>query len=179
MSRTNNVIADSSFYICFLDDISRPSFLQLVFSNSFQFLTTRILHNEIKKSKNYFQIQNNGIIELSFSYDISEILRPFFGRNEILKGEHEVIAFAFILYQINHNFGIILDEIGPRRFVEKNFPYLVSLMNGTVGFVGRCHCDYNIISKKETLDILQAIKNSKFRVSNNIISSVESEVKSC
>lgn len=148
-------------------------------SSPLQFLTTPILRNEIRKSENYSQIQNDKIIELSFPYNISEILRPFFGKNEILKGEHEVIAFAFVLYEIDQNFDIILDEMGPRKFLEKTFPYLADLMNGTVGFVRACHCEHDILSKRRALDILKAIRSSKFRVSNNIISSAEIQVRDC
>ena len=165
--------------MCFLDDINQPMFLQSLFSNSFSFFTTRILHDEIKKSKNYSKIKTDRINQMNFSYNISEILRPFFGKNEILKGEHEVISFAYIYYEINPQFTIILDESGPRRFLKKNFSHLIKLMIGTVGFVGKCHCDYGIMSKKETLSLLQAIKVSKFRVSDNIISSVTNQVKSC
>ena len=154
-------------------------FLQSLFSNSFNFFITKILDGEIKKSKNYFKIKTGRINLMNFSYNISEVLRPFFGKNEILKGEHEVIAFAYVYYEINPQFIIILDESGPRKFLEKNFSHLIKLMIGTVGFVGKCHCEYDIISEKETLSLLQAIKISKFRVSDNIISSVTNQVKEC
>lgn len=175
----NEIIADSSFYICFLDDIDDPSFLQLLFSNHFKFLTTKMLSNEVSKSKKFSQIKKNAITLMDFSYDISEILRPFFGKNEILKGEHEVIAFAYMYYQIKKDFSIILDEIGPRRFVERNFTYLVKLMIGTLGFLGKCHCDYHLLSKDKTMNLIEAIKKSKFRVTDNIINSVKQQVMNC
>ena len=104
------MIADSSFYICFLDDITCPSFLNTVLSGPFQFLVTPTVHDEIKRSKNYTQIQRNNITEMDFPFDISRILKPFFGKDETVKGEHEVIAFAYILYYDELDFGIILDE---------------------------------------------------------------------
>lgn len=173
------MIADSSFYICFLDDIACPSFLNLVLSGPFQFLITPILHREIKQSRNYPKIQSGVITEMVFPYNISEILKPLFGKEETLKGEHEVIAFAHVLYQTDKYFGIILDEAGPRKFLEKNFPYITHLMRGTAGFVKECHCDHNIISKKSALEILQNIRVSKFRISSKIISLAVTQVRDC
>ena len=178
-NKTNTVIADSSFYICFLDDISCPSFLNLILSGPFKFLITPMLHSEIRRSENYSQIQYDGIAEMSLPYNTSEILRSFFGRNEALKGEYEIIALAYILYRFDQNFDIILDDADPRQFIEKNMPHLACLMTGTVGFVEECHCDYKIISKKTTLRILQDVRTSKFRVTENIIKSAETRVRDC
>ncbi len=58
------VIADSSFYICFLDDITCPALLNLILEGPFQFLITRIVHDEIKASKNYLQIQTGRLKKL-------------------------------------------------------------------------------------------------------------------
>ena len=52
MSRSEKIFADSTFYICFLDDISDPQYL-LKFIEKFDFLLTPIVKEEIKKSENY------------------------------------------------------------------------------------------------------------------------------
>jgi len=172
-------IADSSFYICFLDDINKPEVLVDVFKN-FQFYLTKRLELEIKKSSNYNIIDNNSsLIQLNFPYDISEVLRPFFGKSELDKGEHEVIAFSYLIYPKNKFFILILDEDGPRNFVLKNLSYLSSNLTGTVGFIGKCHCDYKIFQKVYAKSILVNIKNSKFRVVDIVLNSVLKNIERC
>ena len=173
------VIADSSFYICFLDDITCPALLNLILEGPFQFLITRIVHDEIKASENYLQIQTGRLKKLEEHFDISEILRPFFGRGEASKGEHEVVAFSLILYENDPDLIIILDDAQPRKILERHNPRLANNTYGTVGFVVSCHCDYAILQKRDTLEAIRAVEESKFRVSGDIIRQAESQVRGC
>jgi len=53
-----NVVPDSSFYICFLDDINAPHYLlQLLNARIFKFIFGKIIKNEIEKSSNYKTIE--------------------------------------------------------------------------------------------------------------------------
>lgn len=172
MNRYNEIIADSSFYICFLDDINRPEILCKII-NEFDFIITPLVKNEIKKSKNYFHLQNNkNIAFIQFSLDYGEILKAFFSKEEIIKGEHEVIGTAYILYRLNRNFCFIIDDSEPRKFVINNIPDLIKLMMGTVNFIGLCCCSYGLLRKNETLMLLNQIEKSKFRVKKTILNQV-------
>lgn len=57
-SRDNRIIADSSFYICYLDDINEPNTL-LETMMTLEFVVTPIVETEIKKSRNYNLLFNN------------------------------------------------------------------------------------------------------------------------
>lgn len=174
------VVADSSFYICFLDDISYPAFLNTIFSSKFfRFFVTPTVYNEIRHSRNYSQIEISHIEKLSLPYDVSAVLMPFFGKIEKLKGEHEIIAIGMMSDQANSNLHIIMDETGPRQFLKKHFPRMADRMVGTVGFVEECHCDHHIISKDEAVGIIQDIGSSKFRISRDIVNSVMIRVREC
>ncbi len=172
-------MADSSFYICFLDDIACPALLNLMLEGPFQFLITRIVHDEIKASENYLQIQAERLKKLEEPFDISEILRPFFGKDEASKGEHEVVAFSLILYENDPDLIIILDDAQPRKMLERHNPRVANNVYGTVGFVASCHCDYDILQKRDTLEAIRAVGESKFRVSGDIIRQAESQVREC
>ena len=173
------ILADSSFYICFLDDITRHDCLIKVIVE-FDFVLPPIVHSEIQKSKNYSVIKNcKDIIPLTLSYDIASILRPFFGNKEIKKGEHEVIGYAYFLNENKDKFYFILDEDGPRKFVERNFCTLIPYMAGTAKFVGMCACEFYIISKEEVREVLSLIEKSTFRVTKNILDKVREYVEGC
>lgn len=59
----NEIIADSSFYICFLDDINMPEMLTRLISK-FDFIITPTIVKEIEISKNYKYIKGNSNIHL-------------------------------------------------------------------------------------------------------------------
>ena len=176
------VVPDSSFYICFLDDIEKPEYLILLLQEeSFCYITGRIVKEEISKSKNYHKVKD--IIESSTTefeyYNYGEILRPFFSIRELKKGEHEVIVISYIFYNLGLPFTAIIDENGPRRFVKMNFPWLYPFFTGTVGFLKKCCCEYHVLTKERVINILDMIGKSKFRIRKEILNKVRNEVLRC
>jgi len=179
VKRYDEIIADSSFYICFLDDVNRPEILHRIIKE-FNFIITPLVKNEIEKSENYARIQSNkNIFFPEFSFDYGEILKAFFSEEEIIKGEHGVIGTAYILYRLNRNFCFILDDQDPRKFVVSNIPDLVKFMTGTVNFIGLCCCSYKLLKKDEALILLNQIEKSKFRIKKSILSQVKLYVGGC
>jgi predicted nucleic acid-binding protein len=176
LNETNVMLADSSFYLCFLEDIEKPEVLKKLL-DGFTFLITPIVYNEVSKSRNFKHIKANPKIILLPKENLGEALRPFFSKKEIEKGETEVIELAYQFYVDNNPKMFILDERGPRLFVYRNLPYLAKLMIGTVGFVGKCYYKYAILEKNEASTIVVVISKSKFRVSAEVISEVLSKIQ--
>lgn len=143
----------------------------------FSFYLTKILIQELEKSPNYNYLKNNMFLPLNFPYNISEVLRPFFSKQQVLKGEHEVIAFAHIVYQKNKKFTLIIDETSSRKFVCRHFNYLVNNLIGTVLFVGKCCSQYGIFTIPQAEEILREIELSDFRVSKSILDAVRNGIK--
>lgn len=172
-----DLVADSSFYLCFLDDIDCPNDLISVIDNFRANIPPRI-HSEVTKSKNYHLINKHKNLNIfTFAnFDIGELIRPFFSKEEIVRGEHEIIVVAYFFYNINKNFLLVVDEKGPRNFIKTNFIYLAPLLVGTVGMIGKCFYIHNIYTKQKTLDLLNLVENSKFRVEKGIIDRVRQEV---
>jgi predicted nucleic acid-binding protein len=171
------MLADSTFYLCFLDDIEQPEVLIKILDR-FNFLITPIVYKEVSKSNNFGHIQFNPKIIMFPKENLGEILRPFFSKKEIEKGETEVIELAYEFYADGTPKMFILDEKEPRLFVTRNLPYLVELMIGTVAFVGECYYEYAILGKSEAASIVLLISTSKFRVSAEVISEVFSKIES-
>lgn len=176
---TKDVIADSTFYICFLDDIEYPDGLKKIFlSKKFEFIIGPVVEAEIRSSKNYYQISEclSRVRKHPLPFRYGEIVRPFLGIEEIRKGEHEVIGIAIVYYLRGIDFILILDDNGPRKVIAKRLAGIKSKMTGTVGFVKLCCCHYKIYSIQEAKNILEKIKNSKFRVPSNIVDDIIREI---
>lgn len=176
------VIPDSSFFICFLDDLEGhlplTDRLRLLagISCSFPVMITPAVEQESRYQRLPTgvsnQIQRITINGLPTDPSI-ELLRPLLG-----KGEHEVITFArSCLLNGDSIFIFILDDGVARNLVKRILPALVSHMKGTVGFLGFCAIR-KVLEKNETINLLTIIGKSKFRVDRSTISTVIAEVQS-
>lgn len=177
LTETNEILADSSFYLCFLDDIEQPNVLKRVLDN-FDFLITPMVYKEVSKSIHFNVVRNHPKIILVPKENLGEGLRPFFSKKEIEKGETEVIELAYRFYANDEPKIFIIDDNGPRLFVIRNLPFLEKLMIGTVGFVGECYYVYGILEKSEASSIVLIIDKSKFRASAEVIREVLSKIES-
>jgi len=91
------IVPNSTFYICFLDDINCPQYLiRILDHEGFEFLTGKKILEEIKKASGYQFVRKNIEEKVRiFEYvAYSEILRPFMSLEEIKKGEDEVFAIS-------------------------------------------------------------------------------------
>lgn len=179
---TKEIISDSTFYICFLDDISYPEGLKkIISSEKFKFVIGPVVETEIGRSSNYHLIESDlsKVREKPLSFNYGEIVRPFLGIDEIKKGEHEVIGIAIVYHLKGKDFILILDEDGPRNVIEKKLPGIKPKMTGTIGFIARCYCEYPIYIKNEAINILERIRNSKFRTQPYIIDIALNEIRRC
>lgn len=176
LNESTEMLADSSFYLCFLEDIEQPEVLLRILQR-FDFLITPIVYKEVSKSDNFNRVQPCHNLRLVSKMNLGEILRPFFSQKEIEKGETEVIELAYEYYAEGKPRTFIIDDKEPRLFVSRNLPYLSELMVGTVGFVGECCYEYAILDKNEASALLLVISRSSFRVTPEIISEVLDKIE--
>jgi predicted nucleic acid-binding protein len=175
------IIPDSSFFICFLDDLEghlpitdRLRVLTVITEN-FPIMIVPAVEQESRFQRLPTvvsdQIQRITITGLPTDSSI-ELLRPLLG-----KGEHEVITYARIcLLKGDCTFLFILDDGVARDLVKRMLPVLVSHMKGTAGFLGFCAIR-KVLEKNETINLLTIIGRSKFRVDRSTISTVIAEVQ--
>lgn len=166
------VIPDSSFYICFLNDIQRvDALLRLLACEQYSFVMGAVVRREVttKKCPEEFHEAMNQYVE-GFEYNTyGEILRPFFGVEEVEKGESEAVVISFILHQRRELHVLIIDESPARRFVGYRFPVLEQYMTGTVGFLETSTVVRNIFTPIETIEMLREMLASTFRVDPEIV----------
>ena len=177
------VIPDSSFFICFIDDISKPHYLETILNKTeFSFVVGKIIITEIKDAPENAILRehyNKNNIAVFDYYDYGEILRPFFSIDEINKGEHEVIIITYILNLQGKQVITILDDNSPKKFLKNLLLEKSEMVTGTVGFVEKCTCEYNIFFKEKGINILTLIKQSKFWIENEIVDNAIIRIKGC
>ena len=132
---------------------------------------------EISKSVDRTKLDED-VLEVADRTDFaSSVLRMLFGKEEVIKGEHEVIALAFVLHLAGQSFTLIMDDAYGRKIVRSRIAHLEHSMTGTAAFIARCHTWHSILEKDDALDALEAIRASKFRVTDEVIDSVVEEVQ--
>lgn len=173
----SQIVADSTFYLCFLEDIKNPEALKSII-DKFDLLITPMVYKEVDCSGNFGKIKNHQKLILYPKESLGEALRPFFSEKQILKGETEVIELAYNLYIIGKPKILILDDKQARSFVLRQLPYLQESLVGTVGFVGDCYCEYNVFEKDAAKTLVILIGESPFRVSVDVIREVLAKIDS-
>jgi predicted nucleic acid-binding protein len=177
-----SVIPDSSFFICFLDDINKPQqIMELLSSNYFSFIMGKITSSEIQKSKNFIKIKSEFFQKITVYdyFEYSEIVKMFFSESELKKGEHEVFIISFILSTSEEQFIAIVDDAPAKKFCKTNIPERATSITGTVGFVRVCSCTCKVFIKETAIDILVSIKKSKFYVPPSIVDAAIEDIRTC
>lgn len=175
----DGIIADSTFYICFLDCIQRPEVLIKILENFKPHIPARVF-KEVSQSKNaHHLLKKKDCLNIfdKLHLNLGEVLRPFVSESELEKGEHETIILAYVCNRMGFNFILILDEIDKRNLVKTIIPELESKMTGTVGFLGMCYYKYRIFNKEEVIGLIDQIGSSKFRVDRKVIAEVKQRIE--
>lgn len=177
-----NVIPDSSFFICFLDDLEgilpikdRLHILVLI-TGTFTVLVVPAVEQESRFQRISSPVRNQvrmvTIPASARSDPFIQLLQPLLG-----KGEHDVITCAHVHFlEGNSNFLFLLDDGIARDHVRRILPALVSHMKGTVGFLGHCAVQ-KVLEKNETINLLTVISRSKFRVDRSTITTVIADIR--
>jgi len=173
------LIADSTFYICFLDCIQKPEVLIKIIKNFKANIPQRVFQ-EICKSKNsHHLLQHKDCLNIFDKphLNLGEVLRPFVSENELKKGEHEIIVLAYVCSHMGIKFILILDEASKRNLVKNIIPELIDNMTGTLGFLKMCCCKYHIFNNTEIINLIDEIEKSSFRIDKRIIMQIKKEIK--
>jgi len=178
MGISQNIIADSSFYICFLNDIEEPAFLNRVI-DKFDFYITPLVESEIRLDDYEWLKKNEKMVRVGDHINFGEILKPFLSTKAIEKGEHEVIGLGYHFFMTGLPFYLVIDDQEAREFVKANINHLISFLHGTIGFIALCCCRFEVFSKNEAMVIFNKIGDSKFRISKDILEKIKINIERC
>ena len=174
MASKRATIADTSFYIFFVDDIDGLGYLAAI-AESCMLVATALVMRELSRKRSA-EVLRKMVVPAGFEYEIAETLRPFFETPSCVRGEHEVIAFGHVMHKRAAPFTVIIDDDDARRFVTKNFAHLERSMTGTLGFVVECHRS-GVLAGDDAERVLDAMKTSRFRVPDSLVDEALREVR--
>ena len=149
----NNCVADSSFYICWTDDMNKRICIH-EFLSFYQFYIGETILNEISSSHSSDNEFKSKVQKLNYDYTV--LFKPLI-KGKLDKGEFEAIGIAKNLFEKGELKHLILDDGPARNLLKRNFPELEDKQCGTVGFVRECYFDQNI-SKDKAIKTLEAMK---------------------
>lgn len=154
----DNCVADSSFYICWTDDLRRKTCVHK-FISFYQFHVGKRILNEISNSS----VDHDFKSKLKVSnFDYTILFTPLI-KGKLNKGEFEAIGIAKNLFDQNKLKHLILDDGPARQLLKREFPLLINNQCGTVGFVRECHFDGNISKDKA----IKTLEDMKKKIINN------------
>jgi len=170
------LIPDSSFFLCFFDDLEgfideseRFGFISLV-AREYYIEIPRYVHYEVG-----FERRNRDFSESLSVVSIDDFVKdaiPFEPLRLVVdRGEFEVILLSYVHKTTNEDdFTFILDDDNARKKVHLFLPVLSENLIGTIGFLSHLEQN-NYLSAEFTVNILRCIGESKFRVSKKILDS--------
>ena len=101
-------IADTSFYVFFIDDIDGIEYLAAI-ARSCMLVATALVMKELSRKRHAGELRGM-VAPAGFDYHIAEALRPFFNGRRPVRGEHEVIALGHLMHKRGVQFTVIIDD---------------------------------------------------------------------
>lgn len=156
------VFADSSFFICFLEELKQSNCYN--FLDYYDFAIGSKVFEEIGE-----HLENNLINKLYFcpdeNYNYTALIAPLLSNEEKNKnkGEYEVMGLSLHYLSSNRVKYVIIDDKKARNFAKRNFGGLSEYITGTIGLIIFCSKD-NFISKIDAINIL---KDIEFAIENH------------
>jgi hypothetical protein len=151
----DNIVADSTFYIFFFDDIKSAGHLNCILDSYEAHIGPTIKdeighylesYDEIKGKITYDAI-NVDFQNILDQYQIS-LLSAFPGLQKWdKKGEFEVIGLSYLLQERGSLKYLIVDDKAPYRFIKSHLSFINNNLTRTFGFLARGVIDDELLSK--------------------------------
>jgi len=178
--QNKRLIPDNTFFSFFLHNTDEADALREIAHNFYIEIPPKINHeikscqysNKLKEFEDKLHIFKNNL-----DLDLSAFLNPLFSKGQKEKGEHDVLAVGYFCYNMQLEFIMIIDDIGSRKFIKRNFSALEPYLEWTANFIKNCYKTYKIFNRDKTLDLLSKMGKSTFRIDKNILSKLIEEIK--
>lgn len=163
-----NAVADSSFYILFLNEINDIDSLRHILDKYNMFIG-KYVKNELKQNlkKNPFLL--NLVHDISLDVDIGTMLKIFYDFlineypgeiKDINDGEYEVMGISYLLKQTNQLNYVIIDDKHAYNFVEKNLYTIKKNLIRTIRFICNGNTKDCLLDRQFILDIFSKVENA-------------------
>ncbi|MDE4908792.1 hypothetical protein L0665_09250 [Methanogenium marinum] len=176
------LIPDSSFFICFFDDLEdlmdepeRFGVFSLVVREFCVEIPEHVQYEAGLKNRSYNFSDSISVVSID---DFASGGLPFEPLRLVIdQGEFEVIALSYVHKTTKTgDFMFILDDETARKKVKLFLPVLLDHLTGTIGFMAHLEAN-NYLTSEFTINILNCIGKSKFRISQKILDSAVRDIE--
>lgn len=167
------VVADSSFYILFYNELEDPLSLHKI-SENYDFYIGKRLKTELGKYLGSEGKSNLTVKDVSEKVDFSRLLEDYYNQIDLLNpnigswkngGEFEVIGLSFILKQYKKLSYIVIDDKKPYNFIRFHLEHISPFLVRTIKFLYVAYKDDKVLRGQHVVDIynclLKSIENGK------------------
>ena len=162
-----DLISDSTFYLFFIDDISRPLLLEKILKH-FRPQIPPLVKKELERKGT----SNNRLYVLykycnffkETEFHIGDALKPFFSEEEKRRGEHEVIIVSYICHALGLDFVSLIDDKEAHNFIKRHVQHILPNCKRSGRFIAECSYKYKIFNKTESLTVLELMLSSNFNI---------------
>jgi len=155
VKKHGNVVADNSFYSCYICDLQRREWIER-FISLYQFHYGPTLYSEMPKPLSSQCLSTAIRHEEDYSALFLPLITSSHYTNHHEDGEYEAIFIACKLAQTSDLAYLILDDRVPYK-CAKRIPVLQEKVTGTIGFIKDSYLKDQVLSQKEAVDMLKAI----------------------
>jgi len=178
----DNIVADSTFYIFFFDDIKCANHLNCILDSYGAYMGPTI-KSEISHYLEADKDINGKVTDTTINVDFQNILDQY--QVSLLsafpklkrwdkKGEFEVIGISYLLKESGNLKYLIVDDGPPYKFIKNQLNYIKDNLTRTFGFLAMGVVDDKLISKillQEVINITEkeiSLGNKPINIDKNI-----------
>lgn len=151
----NNIVADSTFYIFFFNDIKSTGHLNCIL-DSYNAHMGPTIKDEIGHHLESDEEINGKITNIAINVDFKNILDQY--QISLLnafpglqkwdkKGEFEVIGLSYLLQELGSLKYLIVDDKSPYKFIKSQLKFINKNLTRTFGFLAMGAVDDELLSK--------------------------------
>ncbi len=175
-----DLISDSTFYLFFIDDISKPLLLKRILKR-FRPQIPSLIKEELERKGNANNRLNVIYDSCNFfkktEFNIGDVLKPFFSEDEKRRGEHEVIIVSYICDSLGLDYISLIDDKEAYNFIRAHVNCILHNCRRSGRFIVECSNKYKIFNKTESLEILDLMLLSKFNIKKCHIDALKNDLK--
>ncbi|MFH1802023.1 MAG: hypothetical protein ABH864_01070 [archaeon] len=105
------------------------------------------------------------------------LMKPFISKEQYEKGEFDVIILAQFCEDMKLKYIVIIDDGPALKLLKRYFPEIAINHRRTGRFLIECFRNYKILNKSETLDLIETMDLSDFRIGKEHITSLKKELE--
>ena len=170
------LIPDCTFYTLFLKNFKQDYLIKI--TNHFKTCISPIVKKEIfKMGNNLSKNLEKNLIEMDSRLQYYQLIKPLVSKEEYEKGELDIIILACFCEDLKIDYILVIDERPAFNLIKRCFPKLLLKHKYTGEFIVDCTNKYKILKKDESLNLLDIMEKSDFRIPEKVLQKLKNDLE--